>query len=339
MPSRFLNARWSSVKPKNDCAGRVTFRTRNGRDNLKLFSIPLTRFAATLAKPSRRANRVRGISSSDVSRYGVKAVFAVAIAVLLSGFHSAFARELRVCADPNNLPFSKADGTGFENRIAKVIADELGATVATTWAPQRRGFLRETLHAGRCDVVMGVPSSLKVLSRTRPYYRSSYVFVRRAGAPRIASFDDPALRSARIGVQLVGDDGANTPPVHNLGRRGVVANVRGFMVTGDAGGADPAAPVVEAVANGTVDVAIVWGPVAGYYAGRQAAPLAITPILFDPSHLDLPMTFDIAMGVRKYDAPLASELDGAIERRRSEIDAILASSDVPRTGHAAAAGR
>lgn len=263
----------------------------------------------------------------------------VAVAVfLISGWQTS-ARELRVCADPNNLPFSKADGTGFENRIAAVIADELGATLAYTWAPQRRGFLRETLNAGRCDVVAGVPSALKIVRRTRPYYRSSYAFVRRAGEPAIASFDDPALKELRIGVQLVGDDGANTPPVHNLGRRGVVANVRGYMVSGDSGSPDPAVPVVAAVASGAVDIAIVWGPVAGYYAGRQGAPLAVTPILFDPNHLDLPMTFDIAMGVRKDDVEFASKLDAAIDRRRAEIEAILDSYGVPRTGHVTAEGK
>src|SRR5437868_5194931 len=131
------------------------------------------------------------------------------------------ARELRVCADPNNLPFSKSDGSGFENRIAALLANEVGADLTYTWFAQRRGFLRNTLNAGKCDVIMGYASGIHVLRATRPYYRTSYVFVRRAGEAPIRSFDDPALRTLRVGVQLIGDDGANTPPVHDLAKRGI----------------------------------------------------------------------------------------------------------------------
>ncbi|MEI9902157.1 MAG: quinoprotein dehydrogenase-associated putative ABC transporter substrate-binding protein [Hyphomicrobium sp.] len=233
---------------------------------------------------------------------------------------AAEARELRVCADPNNLPFSKDDGSGFENQIAAILADELGATVSYTWFAQRRGFLRNTLNARKCDVVMGYPPNYGLLRSTRPYYRSSYVFVRRAGEAPISSYDDPGLRTLQIGVQLIGDDGANTPPVAALAKRGIIANVHGFPVYGDYRDAAPLAPIMQAVGDGKLDTAIVWGPTAGYFASREKLPLTLTPILFDPMLLSQPMTFDIAVGVRKDDLALAHELDVALDKRRPQID-------------------
>jgi mxaJ protein len=240
------------------------------------------------------------------------------------------ARELRVCADPNNLPFSKADGSGFENKIASILAKQLGADLSYTWFAQRRGFLRNTLNAGKCDVVMGYAAGIPLLRTTRPYYRTSYVFVRRATDAPIRSFDDPLLRTARVGVELVGDDGANTPPVHDLAKRGIVGNVHGYMVYGDYQTEAPQSPIMAAVANGTLDVAIVWGPVAGYFAARETRPLSIYPVPFDAAALDLPMTFDIAAGVRKSDEQLAQDLNAAITARRADIDAILARYGIPR---------
>ncbi|HEX5574932.1 MAG TPA: hypothetical protein VFX42_03570, partial [Gemmatimonadales bacterium] len=126
-------------------------------------------------------------------------------------------RELRVCSDPNNLPFSNQRGEGFENRLAELIAGELNATVRYTWWAERRGFIRSTLNAGRCDVVMGMPPGTGSVLTTRPYYRSTYVFVsRRDRHLAVKSLDDAALRRLKIGVQVVGDDYANTPPVHAL---------------------------------------------------------------------------------------------------------------------------
>ncbi|HWK37734.1 MAG TPA: substrate-binding domain-containing protein [Hyphomicrobium sp.] len=241
------------------------------------------------------------------------------------------AREMRVCADPNNLPFSKQDGSGFENKIADIIADELGATVTYTWFAQRRGFLRNTLNAGVCDVVIGYPRNYQILRSTRPYYRSSYVFVQRAGEKQIAGYDDPALRQMQIGVQLIGDDGANTPPVAALAKRGMTANVHGYPVYGDYRTDAPLAPIVDAVSNGTIDVAIVWGPTAGYFARREKTRLKLTPILFDSTLLSQPMTFDIAVGVRKNEIALSDEIDRALRNRRNDVDAVLQSYGVPRT--------
>jgi mxaJ protein len=235
-------------------------------------------------------------------------------------------RTLRVCADPNNYPFSRADGRGFENEIANVIAKELGATVAYTWHAQRRGFFRETLKAKACDVVIGVPVGLGMARTTKPYYRSSYVFVTRPKLT-IASLDDPRLRSLEIGVPMVGDDGANPPPEHALARRGIVDNVRGYSVYGDYRDDAPPADLIRAVADGEIDVAIVWGPLAGAFA--KAQHLRVTPIA-QADDDGVPLAFDIAVGVRKKDEALAAELDRALAAHRREIDAILDRYGVPR---------
>ena len=199
----------------------------------------------------------------------------------------ANARELRVYADPNNLPFSNAAREGFENKIVDLIAQDLGATVAYTWWAQRRGFVRNTLKAGLCDLVPGTPSNIEMMGTTRPYYRSVYVFVTRADAPAVTSLDDPALRQGKVGVHLIGDDGFNTPPAHALSRRGIVETVRGYSIYGDYAKPNPPARIVEAVASGEIDVAVVWGTVrrvlraapngaaagrAGDAAGRRGAP-------------------------------------------------------------------
>jgi mxaJ protein len=239
------------------------------------------------------------------------------------------ARVLRVCSDPNNLPFSNQRLEGFENRLAELVARDMDAEVAYTWHAQRRGFLRNTLNAGECDVVMGIPASYELALATRPYYRSSYVFVTRRGLT-VRSFDDPVLRRVQIGVQLVGDDYANAPPAHALAARGVVGNVHGYSVYGDYRRESPPAAVVEAVARGEVDVAVVWGPLAGWAARRQPVPLEIVPVSPQIDLPFLPFVFDIAMGVRRADTALKEELDAILERRKPEIDALLDEYGAPR---------
>ena len=242
---------------------------------------------------------------------------------------------LRVCADPNNLPFSNRKGEGFENRIAELVARDLGERVEYTWWAQRRGFVRNTLNAGVCDVVMGTPAHADMMLTTAPYYRSTYVFVtRRNGGPHVASFDDPRLHALRIGVPVIGDDYASTPPVHALVRRGLVGNIVGFSVYGDYGSPNPPARLVEAVANGTVDVAIAWGPLAGYVALHSRVPLAITPAEQPPDLRVVPFAYDIAIGVRKADTTLRARLDSVLVRRGAAIDSILADYGVPRVAAA-----
>jgi len=283
---------------------------------------------------ARRAHALPHFRTPALSRAGTPML---ALALMLATGAGACARadarparELRVCADPNNLPFSNRAGEGFENRIAQLVARDLGATVRYTWWPQRRGFFRETIRAGKCDVVIGVPTTLEMVAATRPYYRSSYVFIsRRDRGLHLRSFDDPRLRTLKIGVQIVGDDGFNTPPVHALARRGVVGNLKGYTVFGDYAKPNPPAEIVDAVARREVDVAIVWGPLAGYFGRRAPAEMEITPVQpqIDPPFM--PFVFDISMGTRRGD-PLHGQLEAIIVRRRAEIDAILRDYGVPR---------
>ena len=260
-------------------------------------------------------------------------VLLAALALALAAGAAPPERVLRVCADPNNQPFSNDRLEGFENRLADLVARDLGARVEYTWWAQRRGFVRNTLNAGECDVLMGVPTSFELALTTRPYYRSTYVFVtRRDRGPAVRSFDDPVLRRVRVAVQMIGDDGVNAPPAHALARRGIVDNVAGYSVLGDYREESPPSRIVEAVARGEVDVAVVWGPLAGYFAPRQAAPLTLAPVSPEIDLPFLPFVFDISMAVRHGDDELKEELDRVLERRRREIDALLDRYGVPRAG-------
>jgi mxaJ protein len=240
------------------------------------------------------------------------------------------APALRVCADPNNLPFSDQSGAGFENRIAALLAGDRHERLEYTWWAQRRGFVRNTLNAGLCDVVIGMPRGSELVRTTRRYYRSGYVFVTRQDRRLdLASIDDPRLRSLRVGVQLIGDDFANTPPAHALAAHGIVGNVIGYPVYGDYARPNPLSPILSAVDHGDVDAAIVWGPTAGYFARRGGGRLALSPPVSSPDEHRLPFAFDMAMAVRRGDEKLAAELDGFIARRQGEIAAILSEFGVP----------
>ena len=240
-------------------------------------------------------------------------------------------RVLRVCADPNNLPYSNRAGEGFENRLAELLAADRGARLEYTWWAQRRGFVRNTLQAGACDVVIGVPTRFEPVRTTHPYYRSTYVFTERRDRPSpIGSLDDPRLRDLKIGVQMIGDDFTNTPPAHALANRGLVRNVVGFPVYGDYSQPGPLSAIVTAVDRGDIDAAVVWGPVAGYFARTSAHPLRLTAVTPRSDSPALPFVFDISMGVRAGDAALHAELEQFIARRRPDIDRILDAYGVPR---------
>jgi len=239
-------------------------------------------------------------------------------------------KQFRVCADPENLPFSNRQLEGFENKIADVIARELGASPSYIWWGQRRGFIRNTMNAtlkeGRCDVVIGVPAGYDLVRTTTPYYRSSYVFVYPKGKGlHLTSLDDPVLKKIKIGVHLFGDDYTNPPPVHELAKRGVVDNVIGFDTFYSS--QNPPSTIIDAVAAGKIDAAIVWGPAAGYFVAHQRVPMEMVPI---PSGKDdLPFAFDIAMGVRLGDDALRAQVEKAIGRKHAEISKILKDYGVP----------
>jgi mxaJ protein len=249
--------------------------------------------------------------------------------LIAAACHRAPVRTITVCADPNNLPFSNQAREGFENKLAALLAGDRGARLEYQWWAQRRGFVRNTLGAHACDVIMGVPANFDPTLTTRPYYRSSYVFVSRHDRHlALDSLDDPRLRSLRIGVQMIGDDFANTPPAHALSNRGIVRNVVGYSVFGDYAKPSPLATIVNAVDNGEVDAAVVWGPAAGYFARHRPLDLApVTPHADSPS---LPFVFDIAMGVRRGNTALRDELNDFIARRGPDINRVLDEYGVPR---------
>lgn len=237
-------------------------------------------------------------------------------------------RELAVCADPANLPYSNDRGEGFENRIAELLATELNATVRYAWNLQRRGFLRRTLQTGLCDVVIGVPAGLQGVAQTRPYYRSSYVLVARPDSA-VQGLDDPRLRGLRIGLQAVGAEGANTPAAMALARRGLADRVTGFAAWSDEADETPQAAIVRAVAEREVDVALVWGPIAGWFARPYAGQLRLDPVERDATAPELPFSYAMAIGVRRGDTALRDELQRALDRRQPEIRALLAAYGVP----------
>lgn len=234
---------------------------------------------------------------------------------------------LRVCADPNNLPFTNDRGEGFENQLAQLIGHDLGRHVTYTWKPQRRGFIRTTLKAKACDVVMGEPAGFEMARVTHPYYRSAYAFVTRADRHLdLTSLDDPRLKNLRIGVHAVGDDYANVPPAVALAKRGLEGNLVGISIYGDYSRPDPPRDLIDAVARGDVDVAIAWGPVAGYFAHREPVAMTVTPVESNEPG----MSFAIGIGVRKGDAAFAGQLEHVLATEQGAITALLDRYDVPR---------
>ena len=253
---------------------------------------------------------------------------------VLAGFNTrdvaAHPDLLRVCGDPNNLPYSNARLEGFENELAAMVAEELGRDTAWVWFPQRRGFARQTLRAGRCDLIAGVPSSYELALTTAPYYRSTYVFVTRVDRDiDVASLDDPRLRSLRIGLHTIGDDYSNGPGADALARRGIVDNVVGYSIYGNYSEDTPPARLIEAVAKSDIDVAIAWGPIAGWAAKQVDVPLrleAVTPQIDPPF---TPFVYDMSMAVRRGEDTLKARVEQALEKRAPEVRALLERYGVP----------
>jgi mxaJ protein len=230
---------------------------------------------------------------------------------------------LRICADPDNLPFSNRSGTGFDQRIAVLVARDLHRTPVFVWARSRRGFLREQFNKDGCEVLLGVPTTTRSVATTVPYYRSSYMFVSPAKRHlQLTSFNDSALDGRRIGLQILEED--LSPPSLPLIRAGHAGQLVGFESFGKEEG-----DVVRAVADGRVGVAIVWGPVAGYFSQLCAIPLALSPIAQNYRFAGVPFTYDISLGVHKRDTTLLSQLNASIVRLRPQIDRTLASYHVP----------
>jgi mxaJ protein len=254
----------------------------------------------------------------------------VALLSLATAAPDTAVAPLRVCADPENLPFTNDRGEGFENRLATMLARDLGTTITYTWRRQRGDFLNMTLLAGDCDIVMGYPTAVPQVATTKPYYRSSYVWVsRRSRGLRIRSYDDPTLSQLRIGVQFSGDD-ASSPPAQALGRRGISAgHLVGFIGISDEHASTPPWEIIRAVARGDIDVAAAWGPMAGYFAARQPVALDLAPVT---PQIDgrMPQAFDISIAVRRDDTQRLARLNRFIDEHRPQIAALLNEYHVPR---------
>jgi quinoprotein dehydrogenase-associated probable ABC transporter substrate-binding protein len=264
-----------------------------------------------------------------VVRHLATPIAAVMLLVATCAF-GADVKPFRVCADPDNFPSSNQKMEGFENKIAEVIAKDLGERVSYIWWGQRRGFIRNTMNAtlkeGRCEVMIGAPAGYDLVRTTKPYYRSTYVFVyRKDKGFQLKTLDDPILKKIKIGVHLLGEDYSNPPPVHELSKRGIVSNVKGFDTFYSE--RNPPSTIIDAVASGTIDVAIVWGPAVGYFVLHQKVPMAMVPIPSRPG--DLPFEFDISMGVKRGDDVLFARVEQAIGRTHNDITRILKEYGVP----------
>lgn len=230
---------------------------------------------------------------------------------------------LRVCADPRNLPYSNEAHEGFENKIAELLAQRLGKELAYVYYPNTTGFVRNTLNARRCDVIMGIPQGDDIVQVTNPYYRTSYAIVTRPGTDLAAVGDlaDPRLKGTRIGII------AGTPPATNLAVNGLLANAKSYPLVVDTRFDSPAATMIEDLENNRIDAAILWGPMAGYLAKHSQVPLKVTALVKEPSGSR--MVYRIAMGVRPSDQNWKRQLNKFIAENVAEISKILESYGVP----------
>ncbi len=232
-------------------------------------------------------------------------------------------KVLRVCADPRNLPFSNEAGEGFENKIAALLAQKLGKTLANEYYPGTTGFVRNTLIAHRCDVIMGMPQGDDIVQGTNPYYRTSYALVsmQGAGLETIESLEDPRLQAKRIGIV------AGTPPSTNLAVNGLLENVKSYPLVVDTRFDAPAARMIGDLEGGRIDAAILWGPIAGYLGKHAKIPMKVTPLVKEASGPR--MIYRIGMGVRNSDQDWKRLLNKLIVENQAEISHILASYGVP----------
>jgi quinoprotein dehydrogenase-associated probable ABC transporter substrate-binding protein len=230
----------------------------------------------------------------------------------------------RVCADPNDLPFSNQAQQGYENKIAALLAKDLGKKLGFTWQPQVFGFLQMTLDAYRCDVVMGVTQGYDLVENTNAYYRSAYALIYRphSGFDGIRSLEDPRLKGKRIGIV------AGTPPATILAENGLLDHVHSYELSVNLRFFSPARDMARDIEQGKVDIGVLWGPIAGYFASRSDGKLTIAPLLHESSD-DPPMVFSIVMGVRQGEDAWRRTLDEAIAKEQPEITKILQSYGVP----------
>jgi quinoprotein dehydrogenase-associated probable ABC transporter substrate-binding protein len=230
---------------------------------------------------------------------------------------------LRVCADPRNLPFSDVAGAGFENKLAELLARKLGKTLDYTFYPGATGFVRNTLNAHRCDVVMGMPQGDDLVQVTNPYYRTAYVLVTKAGSDleTVLTLEDPRLNGKRLGIV------AGTPPATNLALNALLGNVKSYPLVVDTRYDAPSREMIVDLEADRIDAAILWGPIAGYYAKKSTAGLVVTPLVKESSGPRL--VFRIGMGVRHSDQEWKRLLNTIIAENADEVRGILLGFGVP----------
>lgn len=250
------------------------------------------------------------------------------LALLAGGVPEGLAQqwEMRVCAEPYNLPYSNERKEGFQNRIAEILAEDLGATLTYVWLPPHHNLARDVymLQQGLCDLFIEVYEGQAPFLTTLAYYRSTYVFVYRQDSPvQVQSLDDPVLRGMRIGVQSAG-----SPPELALAIRGLIGNVRHYYP--DFNQPNPLASLIEAVAQGEVDIAIVWGPTAGFFAKQQPVRLEVVPVRPEIELQPfISMVHSVSIGLRQNDESLRDELNRSLARRWDDIQAVLQEYGIP----------
>ncbi|MCP4287160.1 MAG: quinoprotein dehydrogenase-associated putative ABC transporter substrate-binding protein [Gammaproteobacteria bacterium] len=229
---------------------------------------------------------------------------------------------LTVCGEPNHLPFSNKQMEGFENRIAQLIAEDLNRTLRYRWWPQTIGFVRNTLRVRLCDLVMGITSVNELLQNTNPYYRSVYALVYRADSGlEIRSLKDPALQHLRLGIV------AGTPPATLLAKYSLMEQARPYLRTVDTRHFSPASQAVEDVAKGEIDVAVVWGPIAGFASRQLDTALDVIPL---PAKEDsVTLAFNVSMGIRRRETEWKHQLNDELEKLAPQIQEILVEYGVP----------
>jgi quinoprotein dehydrogenase-associated probable ABC transporter substrate-binding protein len=232
-------------------------------------------------------------------------------------------KVLRVCDDPHNLPYSNEKEEGFENKIASLFADKLQKPLAYTFYPNSTGFVRNTLNAFRCDVIMGIPQGDDAVQGTNPYYRTAYTLVVKKGSDleKVDNLEDPLLKGKKIGII------AGTPPATNLAVNGLIAAAKPYPLVVDTRYDTPSLDMMEDLKKGEIDIAVLWGPIAGFLAKKSDQPLVVTPLLketFGPR-----MVFRMGMGVRHTDQNWKRDLNKLIAQNKTEIDKILIDYGVP----------
>jgi quinoprotein dehydrogenase-associated probable ABC transporter substrate-binding protein len=232
-------------------------------------------------------------------------------------------KVLRVCADPHNLPFSTEKGEGFENKVAELLANKLGRGLAYAWYPQATGFVRNTLAAHRCDVIMGAPQGDDLVQVTNPYYRTAYalVFKPGSGLDRVDTLEDPRLKGKHIGIV------AGTPPGNNMAVNGLMANAKPYPLVVDTRVDSSAAAMTHDLESGEIDAGVLWGPMAGYYARQASVPMTVVPLVKETTGPRL--AYRIAMGVRFADQDWKRLLNRLIAENQPAINKVLLSFGVP----------